>query len=84
MKNIILSASFLIVALSSCDKTYKCECVASSTTGAGTASTNPTNLPGEFKSNESGATAICTEVGTQATANGAKGVTVTCNAVIVK
>jgi hypothetical protein len=80
MKNIILSASFLIIALSSCDKKYKCECVATSSTSAGTVATNPTNLPGEFKSNETSAPAVCNEVATQATANGAKGVTITCNA----
>ncbi len=84
MKNIILSASFLLVALTSCDKKYKCECVAASSTTAGTVATNPANLPGEFKSNESAATALCNEVATQATANGVKGVTITCKAVLVK
>jgi hypothetical protein len=86
MKQLVLTALTLaIITLTACDKTYKCECTATST-ATGTLTTPPTNIPAEFKSNDKAAQATCDAFASETTkqATAGTGVTVACKAVVVK
>ena len=87
---VAVAVAVSIVSLTACDKKYNCTCTATSATSVGAYSSNPSNLPGTFKSNNmANAQSICTAAAAEGTNQSAKNaptaaVTFTCTAVEVK